>query len=307
VQAITSIHAIRGRSALTVCWTHTDVYDIRSVGDEVASGLGIFPSLLYAGVELRYAIPMECSMGRVGRYLSWLVGRGALVGVGTAPAPTVGPTSKGTAPETKPAKSPSEPAAATPAVMQPQVNDPAKPVTSPSGSAAAPTAALAGKSSPVSAAPNASSQPPPASSAETPAPAIAVTSAAPEAPPPPPVESPKQTGQAFSVWLQSSGRYTAGQQGIVEAVVVPKGEFHCNQEYPYKFVASAGSSGVTYPKPTLRAEGVSVSPTRAVMRIPFVPQNAGEAKVGGTFHFSVCTDQQCVVEKRDVSVTVKVQ
>jgi hypothetical protein len=93
----------------------------------------------------------------------------------------------------------------------------------------------------------------------------------------------------------------------VEAVVVPKGEFHCNPEYPYKFVASTGSPGVTYPKPTLRAEGVSVSPNRAVMRVPFVPQNAGDAKVGGTFHFSVCTDQQCVVEKRDVFVTVKVQ
>jgi len=142
---------------------------------------------------------------------------------------------------------------------------------------------------------------------EVPAPAIAATSAAPEAPPPPPVESPKQTAQAFSVWLQSSGRYSAGQQGTVEAVVVPRAEFHCNADYPYKFVVSTGSSGVTYPKPTVRGDGLSVSTTRAVMRIPFVPQNAGEAKVGGTFHFSVCNDSQCVVEKRDVFVTVKVQ
>lgn len=142
-----------------------------------------------------------------------------------------------------------------------------------------------------------------------PLPAI-TTPQAPEAPivpPPPPVESPKQSAQAFSVWLQSSGKYSAGQQGTVEAVVVPKAEFHCNADYPYKFVTSAAAAGVTYPKPTVRSDGLSVSTSRAVMRIPFVPQNAGDTKVGGTFHFSVCSDSQCVVEKRDVYVTVKVQ
>lgn len=269
---------------------------------------------LYTGIELRYAFLMERSMERVVTYLAWLVVAGAIVGCGKDSAPTVEPTSKEASPAATPATTPPEAVPAATAVVQPQVNVPAKPVTSQSESAAVPTAALAAKNPTPSGAladtqvaPIASNQPPPASSAETPAPAIAATSAATEAPPPPPVESPKQAGQAFSVWLQSSGRYTAGQQGIVEAVVVPKGEFHCNAEYPYKFVASTGSSGVTYPKPTLRLEGVSVSPNRAVMRVPFVPQNAGEAKVGGTFHFSVCTDQQCVVEKRDVFVTVKVQ
>jgi hypothetical protein len=164
--------------------------------------------------------------------------------------------------------------------------------------AQAPTDVVVPNAAPSAAAPVASEVAPPA---------IAVTSAAPEAPAPPPVESPKQAGQAFSVWIQSAGRYTAGQQGTVEAVVIPKAEFHCNPDYPYKFVTSAGSSGVTYPKATVRSDGLSVSATRAVMRIPFVPQNAGDAKVGGTFHFSVCSESQCVVEKRDVSVTVKVQ
>lgn len=253
-------------------------------------------------------------MGQVVTFLVGLVVTVTIVGCGKESAPTVEPTSKEAAPAATAAKGPSEAPVVATAAMPVQVDDPAKPVTNSAGSAAAPTATLAAKnpsasgaSADVVAAPNASSPAAPSTSAETPAPAIAVTSAAPEAPPPPPVESPKQTAQAFSVWLQSSGRYTAGQQGTVEAVVIPKGEFHCNAEYPYKFVASSGSSGVTYPKPTLRSEGVSVSPNRAVMRVPFVPQNAGDAKVGGTFHFSVCTDQQCVVEKRDVFVTVKVQ
>lgn len=225
---------------------------------------------------------------------------------GPAPEPA-----KEVAAETKPTvnENPAPTAAVTPA---PGTTETALPQAAPSASAAGalilPNKSPNGAGTPaeVAAAPANSVQNPP-TPAETAVPAPMATPTTPEAPPPPPVESPKQNGQAFSVWLQSSGKYTAGQQGAVEAVVMPKGEFHCNQEYPYKFVTSSLSTGVTFPKSTYRAEGVSISPNRAVMRIPFVPQSAGEARIGGTFHFSVCTDQQCLVEKRDVFVTVNVQ
>ncbi len=140
-----------------------------------------------------------------------------------------------------------------------------------------------------------------------PAPTVAAAPPPPEAPPPPPVVSPKVGEQSFSLWMQSSGRYKAGQQGFVEVVLVPKGEFHCNQEYPYKMKLGAAPAGVTYPTAIVRAEGVSVSANRAVMRVPFVPQTAGDAKVAGKFYFSVCTSEQCVIDNRDVAVTVKVE
>lgn len=149
----------------------------------------------------------------------------------------------------------------------------------------------------------------PAAAATPEAPTAAAPSAAAAAAPEPPapvVESPKLAEQGFSLWMQSSGRYKAGQQGFVEVVLVPKGEFHCNQEYPYKMKLGAAPAGVTYPTPIVRTEGLSVSPTRATMRVPFVAQNAGEAKVAGKFYFSVCTSEQCVIDNRDVAVTVKV-
>lgn len=233
-----------------------------------------------------------------------------IVGCGKDASPRAEPVMK----EAKEAPKTTENAAPTPSVAMaagaenPDAVKPASSAADPVASAAAspaktstlatptPTSVAAPTTSAIAAGPVASEAPP-----------LAVLSVPPEAPPPPPVESPKQSAQAFSVWLQSSGRYSAGQQGTVEAVVVPKNEFHCNPDYPYKFVTSSGSSGVSYPKPTVRGDGLSVSTTRAVMRIPFVPQNAGDTKVGGTFHFSVCSESQCVVEKRDVSVTVKVQ
>lgn len=242
---------------------------------------------------------------------------GMVVGCGKDAAPSAEPVAKQAAPESAATNPSGEPrVAADKPSPEPTMDNQAKPTASAAASSAVAAATPASKSTDaptiaVAAAPTASAAAGLPITLDAPSPTVVVTAATPETPPPapapPPVESPKQTGQAFSVWLQSSGQYSAGQQGTVEAVVVPKGEFHCNQEYPYKFVVSSGSSGVTYPKPTVRGEGLSVSTNRASMRIPFVPQNAGDAKVGGTFHFSVCTDSQCVVEKRDVFVTVKVQ
>src|SRR5262249_45171544 len=84
------------------------------------------------------------------------------------------------------------------------------------------------------------------------APPPPTVSAAPEPPPPPPVVSPKVAESNFSLWMQSSGRYKAGQQGFVEVVLVPKGDFHCNQEYPYKVKMGAAPAGVTYPTAIVR-------------------------------------------------------
>lgn len=260
-----------------------------------------------------YGERMQFASRRRSGYLFGFIGVLALLACdknATPPAPEPAPKEVGA--DTKPAttEKPATTAAVAPAPTGTE-NDPAKPAPSANGAAAVPAPASVAKNpqaaNEIAAAPNNSAQLLPPNPLEAPVPTVVVPAPTPEAPPPPPVESPKQTGQAFSVWLQSSGKYTAGQQGAVEAVVMPKGEFHCNQEYPYKFVTSSLSSGVTFPKSTYRAEGLSISPTRTVMRIPFVPQSAGEARVGGTFHFSVCTDQQCVVEKRDVFVTVKVQ
>lgn len=218
--------------------------------------------------------------------------------------PTSQPEAKPEAAEAKEAPPAAEkptpaPEAKTGAVAGPEV---AKPPAAGEARAGSEKKSLA----PAAAAPEPPPAPTPAATPE-PAPAVAAAPApTPEPPPPPPVTSPKVGEQSFSLWMQSSGRYKAGQQGFVEVVLVPKGDFHCNQEYPYKMKLGAPPEGVTYPTPIVRTEGVSVSASRAVMRVPFVPQNAGDAKVAGKFYFSVCTSEQCVIDNRDVAVTVKV-
>jgi hypothetical protein len=110
---------------------------------------------------------------------------------------------------------------------------------------------------------------------------------------------------AFSTWLQAPSPATAGAATYVEAVLVAKAPYHCNAEYPHKFKLGAPSPGVSYPEETVR--GMQVTAERSVLRIPLQAANAGLAKVSGTLSFSVCTEERCLVEKRDLTLDLEVK
>lgn len=141
--------------------------------------------------------------------------------------------------------------------------------------------------------------------------APAVASAAPEAPPAPaeaaPVESPKVAEAAFSTWLTSPGKLKVGQQATIQAVVVPKGEFHCNENYPYKVKLDAPPAGLSFPSPVVRKEGLAYSATRSSLSVPVVATAPGPQRVSGTFYFSVCNASQCVIENRSLAVNIEVE
>lgn len=142
-------------------------------------------------------------------------------------------------------------------------------------------------------------------SSAPPAPAVDAPAAAPEAKPAEPVMG-KLDQKNFSLEMKAAGPYKAGQQGTVEVVLEPKGAFHCNQEYPYKIKLGTPPAGVTYPTPVVKTDAVTITPEKAVMKVPFVAEKPGEAKVSGNFYFSVCTSEQCVIENRELAVLVKV-
>lgn len=137
---------------------------------------------------------------------------------------------------------------------------------------------------------------PPAAKAES---APSPEPAAPSAPEP----GKAATDATYSVWLEGGESYAAGEPATVQAVIVPKGGYKCNDEYPFKFKASPGE-GVTFPEEVARE--ASVSPERTTLSIPFVPTKAGEATVSGTLSFSVCSEETCVIKKAPLAVKVQV-
>lgn len=111
----------------------------------------------------------------------------------------------------------------------------------------------------------------------------------------------------FSVEMKAAGPYKAGQPSNVEVVLEPKGEFHCNKEYPYKIKLGAAPAGITFPQAIVKSDAATITPEKTIVKIAFTPDKPGEAKLTGNFFFSICTSQQCLIENRELAVMVKAE
>ncbi|MFO0551258.1 MAG: hypothetical protein U0271_22910 [Polyangiaceae bacterium] len=174
--------------------------------------------------------------------------------------------------------------------------------TPPPASATASDATPATSSATASAETSASGSAKPVASTTTGATTTTTASAAASAPD---VQGAETKQAAFSAYLSGKGTYKVGQQGTVTAVVTALGEYHVNPEYPYKFVLNAAPAGVSFGETTIRT--VSRSEKKASISIPFSADAAGTATISGVCSLSVCTAQNCVVEKVPLSVSVKIE
>ena len=119
--------------------------------------------------------------------------------------------------------------------------------------------------------------------------------------------SSKTDAANYTAEIAGSGSYKAGAEGTVTVTVTAKGEYHINPQYPYKFKTNAASDGLAYPKPTLQRGDGKFEETRGSFQVPFVAAKAGKVSVGGTFHLSVCSAANCVVDKVPLEIVVEVK
>jgi hypothetical protein len=108
------------------------------------------------------------------------------------------------------------------------------------------------------------------------------------------------------VALTSSGAYQAGKEGTAVIVLDAKAPFHVNDQYPIKFKAKEGA-GVKFAAPVVGKDKAKLEAMRATMPVAFTPESAGQHTVSGQLSFSVCTDENCLMEKRDLSLVVEVK
>jgi hypothetical protein len=104
--------------------------------------------------------------------------------------------------------------------------------------------------------------------------------------------------------MQGAGSVQTGKAANVQVVLEAVAPFHCNDKYPYKFTP-APTAGVTYPQEVIR--GMNVTEQRSTMSIPFTASQAGKKTLSGELAFSVCTDDKCLIEKQQLSMTVEVR
>jgi hypothetical protein len=110
----------------------------------------------------------------------------------------------------------------------------------------------------------------------------------------------------FELAIAASGPYEAGREGTAEIVLEAKPPFHVNDQYPIKFKVKEGV-GVKYAAAVVGKDKAKIEKQKATMPVAFTPESAGQHTVSGQFAFSVCTDENCLMEKRDLTLVVDVK
>ncbi len=122
-------------------------------------------------------------------------------------------------------------------------------------------------------------------------------------------------GSNFFVDGASGGDCAVGATCSVALKLTATGEFHINQDYPYKFKADDGS-GVEYlgtdaaGKNTFSKTAGNWQATdekSGVLSIAFRPATSGSKTVAGMFKLSVCSAATCQLEQQPISTTVAVR
>ena len=108
--------------------------------------------------------------------------------------------------------------------------------------------------------------------------------------------------------IKAVGSYKPGAEGAVNVFLTPKGGYHTNAQYPYKFkLNDPPPDGVTFPKPVLvRADG-TFEEKKGSFKVPFVAAKAGTVTIAGTLFLSVCSDANCIMDKVPLEVPVDVK
>jgi hypothetical protein len=116
---------------------------------------------------------------------------------------------------------------------------------------------------------------------------------------------PAASNDTYTTWLESVGSYTAGQAGQVRLVLEAKAPYHTNEEYPYKFTFGSPIGGVSYP--TSVVKDMKIAEMTASMTLPIQAAAKGAATVQGTFNFSVCSKDKCLIEKANLTLPIEIK
>jgi hypothetical protein len=97
--------------------------------------------------------------------------------------------------------------------------------------------------------------------------------------------------------------------------LVATGDFHVNDQYPYRFAAD-GAKDLQFFGADVGGKNVfskaagdwqKSGAKSGAMTVKFAPTGPGQKAVSGTFKLSVCSEANCLLEQRQVSAMVLVQ
>jgi hypothetical protein len=118
----------------------------------------------------------------------------------------------------------------------------------------------------------------------------------------------KIDSEQYLVELKPAASYKAGQEGSLEIAISAKGEYKINEKYPLKFKASEPTDGsVKFAKTVLKREDGTFETKKGSLKVAFTPAKSGKTTVTGVLSFSVCSEQNCMMDKVELETAVDVQ
>ena len=109
--------------------------------------------------------------------------------------------------------------------------------------------------------------------------------------------------EAFHLSIEAPTRLETGKKLEFKVILKAQSGYKVNDEYPLKF-KFAEMKGVSPDKPIVRKDEAKLEKKQAVLPLSVVIDKPGKTQVGGKLSFSVCTDDRCLIEKRDLLIEV---
>ena len=119
---------------------------------------------------------------------------------------------------------------------------------------------------------------------------------------------PKIETGSFSLEVSpAQAKFAAGKVGELEIALESRGEWHVNQEYPIRVDLKA-APGVRLPKAELvRDDAAEFGDEKVRFLAAVEPASAGEHEVTCDVSFALCTEENCILEKRTLAMVLEVQ
>jgi hypothetical protein len=115
---------------------------------------------------------------------------------------------------------------------------------------------------------------------------------------------PSYSEQTFALTLKPAGEVEQGKLASAEIVLEAKAPYHANDKYPYK-LKLAESDGLSFPEQVVTKDKAKVEHMRVSMPVAFTAKVAGKHELKGTFQFSVCSEDKCLIEKRNLALEIE--
>ena len=116
-----------------------------------------------------------------------------------------------------------------------------------------------------------------------------------------------ETGSFLLAVAPTQPSHAAGKPAELEIALESRGEWHVNQEYPIRVDIKA-PEGVKVPKAELeKGDAKEFGDDKVTFLASVEPSAAGKHEVTCDVSFAMCTEENCILEKRTVAMELEVQ